>query len=117
MKKLILITMLSILSKNIIAAEFSGKIQSIATGPNLGSIVLVRVEGHSASSPWSVTGCANGFWSFKFDSAAAGGKEAYSLLLAAYASKSNVVISGTGNCPSVPGIEQVQNLGYTRFDF
>ncbi len=118
MRKVFAITLLTLFSGDLIAAEYSGKIQSIAAGPGLGSLVLVRVENHSPSAPWSAAGCANGFWSFKFDSASAGGKETYSLLLTAYSSKSNVVISGTGNCPTNSGgVEQVQNLGYTRFEF
>lgn len=116
MKRLFAVILLPFFSESLIAAEFSGKIQSIATGPNLGSVILVRVEGHSSTAPWAAAGCANGFWSFKFDTASAGGKETYSLLLAAYTSKSSVVIGGTGSCPTVGGVEQVQNLGYTRFE-
>jgi hypothetical protein len=115
MKRLFAVILIFFFSESLIASEFSGKIQSIATGPNLGSVVLVRVEGHSSTAPWAVSGCTDGFWSFKFDAASAGGKETYSLLLAAYASKASVVISGTGSCPTVGGVEQVQNIGYTRF--
>ncbi|PUA28117.1 MAG: hypothetical protein B0W54_16665 [Cellvibrio sp. 79] len=118
MKKLLLATLFSFLSGNLIAAEFSGKIQSIGAGPGLGSIVLIRVENHSASAPWAAAGCANGFWSFKFDTAVAGGKETYSQLLAAYTSQSTVVIEGTGTCPTTSGgLAQVQNLSYTRFAY
>ena len=115
MEKILFFSVLAFFSFASNAAEFSGKVQSIAAGPNLGSIVLVRVEGHSPTASWAASGCTNGFWSFKFDSSTAGGKETYSLLLAAYAAKSSVVINGTGTCSGQP--EQIQSLGYARFEF
>ena len=102
-------------SFNINAAEFSGPITSIATGPNLGNIVLIRVDGQSVSAPWSIACSNQGFWSFKLDASTAGGKETYSLLLAAYASKASVTIAGTGIC-SPGAIGNVQDLGYARFN-
>ncbi len=113
MRNIFTLFILAMLSINSNAAGFSGKIQSIATGPGLGNTILVRVEGHSTTANWS-TGCSTGgFWSFKFDSSAPGGKEAYSQLLAAYASQSLVVIEGTGSCTS-SSFTDVQNMLYVR---
>lgn len=114
MKKIFSIFVLTLFSINASAAGFSGRIQSIATGPNLGNTILVRVEGHSTTAPWS-TGCStSSFWSFKFDSSVPGGKEAYSQLLAAYASQSLIVIEGTGACTG-SSFTEVQNMSYVRF--
>jgi len=113
--KVIIVFLFSFFSFSVNAAEFSGTITSIASGPNLGSVVLIRVDGQSVSAPWSVACSSQGFWSFKFDTSAAGGKETYSLLLAAYASKTSVTIAGTGIC-SPGAIGNVQDLGYARFN-
>ena len=115
MKKFFSFCFLLFVSVYVESAEFTGKIQSIAAGPGLGNVILIRVEGHSTDAPWATPVCAHGFWSFKFDTSAPGGKEAYSLLLAAYTSKTSVVINGTGTCPGLP--DQIQNLGYTRNAF
>lgn len=96
------------------AAEFRGKIDTIAAGPGLGDFVFVRVAGHSPVAPWSVDCSSNGYWSFKFDTSAPAGNETYSLLLAAYTAKSEVIINGTGSCSAGAG-EDIQNLFYTRF--
>lgn len=115
MQKILLFCFFTVISLNS-NAGFTGKIQSIAAGPNWNGIILVRVENHSATAPWS-TGCStNTFWSFKFDSNSPGGKETYSLLLAAYASQSRVVIDGTGSCAANLSTD-IQNLSYVRFDF
>lgn len=113
MKKIFLFCF-SLISINATAAGFSGKIQSIASGPNLGNTILVRVENHSTTAPWSIGCSTSSFWSFKFDSSSPGGKEAYSLLLAAYASQSVVVIEGTGSCAANSATD-IQNLSYVRF--
>ena len=97
-----------------IAADFVGKVKTIATGPSLGNIVLVQVEEHSSSAAWSSSCSANSYWSFKFDTSLNGGKEAYSLLLSAHAAKSNVVLSGAGTCSGQWG--DVQDMAYTRFE-
>lgn len=116
MKHILLFCFLTIISINSCFAGFTGKIQSIAAGPNWSGTILVRVENHSATAPWSAACSTNGFWSFKFDSSAPGGKETYSLLLAAYASQAKVVIDGTGACTANFSTD-IQNLSYVRFDF
>ncbi len=117
MKKIYLFVFCLVISTGSTAAEFVGKIQSIAVGPNLGNLVLVRVEGHSPSAEWSAQCSNNGFWSFKFDSSGLGGKETYSLLLTAYASKAPIVIAGTGGCSAGDSSNNVQNINYARLAF
>ncbi len=114
--KVSLILLSAILSCNVIAAEFKGRIQTIATGPNLGNVILVKVENHSSSAVWSTSCSTDQFWSFKFDPSVPGGMESYSLLLAAYAAEKKVVINGTGTCTSGE-FDDVQDLHYTRFDY
>ena len=114
--KFYVVSMLLLASINSHSAEFKGGISTLATGPNLGDFVYIKVENHSSSASWS-TGCAtDNYWSFKFETSSTGGKEAYSLLLSAYASGKKVVIAGTGGCEGKIG-DDIQNLGYTRFDF
>lgn len=114
MKNILSFFILTLISVNSNAASYSGKIQSIATGPNLGNTILVRVEGHSTTAPWSTSCSTSSFWSFKFDSSVPGGKEAYSQLLAAYASQSLIVIEGTNSCTG-SAFTDIQNMSYVRF--
>ena len=97
------------------ATEFRGRIDTLAAGPGLEGLIFVRVVAHSPVAPWSIACSSNSYWSFKFDTSAPGGNETYSLLLAAYTARSEVVIKGAGSCSAGAG-EDIQDLYYTRFN-
>ena len=100
---------------NVSAAEFAGKVETIAAGPGLGDTVYVRVVNHSASAPWSIDCSSHPYWSFRFDATTAGGWQSYSLALEAYTSGKTVVINGTGECTDDGTFSNVQDMLYLRF--
>jgi hypothetical protein len=93
------------------ATTYTGTIGKIYMGPAYGSSVLVLMPRNAVPSP-SCSGATSSDYGFYFDADTPSGKLLASAVLAAYVSKSSVVIQGggPGSCsasPSFPGAESI----------
>lgn len=95
-----------VLSAQVSAGYYVGKIQQMEFGPLYGDIVYVALPKASTDKPACVTN-SNGYY-FAFDSGTKIGEKLFSTLLAAQRSAAEVSLSGTGACTFNPGIEDIR---------
>lgn len=95
-----------VLSAQVSAGYYIGKIQQMEFGPLYGDIVYVALPQASVNKPDCVSN-PNGYY-FSFDSGTKIGEKIFSTLLAAQRSGSEVRLSGTGSCTISPEVEDIR---------
>lgn len=80
-------------------------ITHIASGGAYGGDVVIRLEGHDGANK---PGCANGFWTMRFDGTTEAGKQAYALAMLAWSTGSSLTVRGEDSCFPGTSTEQLR---------
>ncbi len=110
MKKLLITaTILFCMSGSVKASDVaSTTIKEVAVGPLFGNNVFIALSSIPTDSPTCHT---NSGYSYVFDASTESGKITLSVVLAAYATKTNIKIGGISDCVIYNGVENLNYIG------
>ena len=89
------------------AGDFTGTISDILSGPSMGTNLIIAVNGQVNNK----IGCnTNSYWDFSINTQAVGANTWVSLILTAFSTGKQVVITGTGACGNWHNIEDLSDI-------
>ena len=125
MKKTILMSirvvgviLMSLIASASYATVYTGKIQSIGTGPHYDSAICVAetcaviMVDDSHVGP----GCHDGSWDYIIETGTESGRSSLSQLLTAYATGKEIVIGGTSSC-ALDKTDNIESINYIYFKY
>ena len=89
------------------AGDFTGTISDISSGKNLGTNLIIAVDGQVNNKE---TCNSNSYWDFSVNTSDVGANTTASLILMAFASGKEVIIAGSGSCANWHNIEDILNF-------